>query len=161
MATRIPLVIVNGQMQQLQSGDQIQVASAIADTRTLTSGEISAASTLGTPVYSSASGAFKRAQSNAISTSRVIGLVYDSSIASAASGQVVVSGVCVGTTVQWDAVTGQTGGLTFGAAYYVDPVTVGKLTSTAPTTPGQIVAPVGVALSLTDMEVLISASVLL
>lgn len=48
-------------------------------------------------------------------------------------------------TAQWDAVTGQVGGLTPDAAYYLD--TGGMLTTTPPTIPGASVVELGRALS--------------
>lgn len=53
------------------------------------------------------------------------------------------------TTAQWDAVTGGSGGLIPGDPYYVG--TGGHLTVTRPTTPGQNIALVGVAVSSTTM----------
>ncbi len=153
MATRVPLVIVAGEVQQLQSGDQIVVQTAQIDVRIVTNGEASVALVIGAPVYVFGAGSVKRAQGNALSTSKVLGLWVDPSTAAAATGQVGLNGLLTATTTQWDAVTGQTGGLTSGAIYYVDPVTAGKLTSTAPSTVGQVVAPVGIALSTTDFEI--------
>lgn len=161
MPTRTPLVLVNGQIQQLQSGDQLAAGVAIADTRALTNGESSVAIVIGAPVYASAAGSVKRAQANAMSTAKVVGLGYDASTAAAASGNFLVNGILTATTAQWDAVAGTTGGLTFGTTYYLDPVTVGKITATAPTTVGQVVVSVGVALSTTDMDVSISQPILL
>ena len=40
----------------------------------------------------------------------------------------------VATTAQWDAVAGTTGGLAFGANYFLSAGTAGLLTATAPTT---------------------------
>lgn len=58
------------------------------------------------------------------------------------------------TTAQWDAITGQTGGLTFGVPYFLSQATAGRLTSTDPVTGFR--APVGVALSHTTLMVQIS-----
>lgn len=161
MTIRIPLVIVAGQVQQLQSGDSINVPTTTTDIRSLTNGESATTVTIGQPVYISAASSFKRAQSNALSTSDLIGLVYDTSIAAAASGNVAVAGVMTATTGQWDTVTGASGGLVFGTDYFVDPATPGKLTSTAPTTVGQVVVPVGTGLNTTDMELKFKTIVLL
>jgi hypothetical protein len=161
MTTRLPLVIVNGQIQQLQSGDQIIAPLATSDVRTLTNGEGSAAIVIGAPVYISAAATVKRAQANAAATAKVIGLAYDVSTASSAAGQICVGGVLVATTAQWDAVAGTSGGLAAGTTYYLDPSNVGKITSTAPSTAGQLVVPVGVAHSTTDMEVLPQMPILL
>lgn len=161
MATRSPLVIVNGAIQQLQSGDQLAAGVAFADLRTLTNGETATALVIGAPAYMFAAGSVKRAQANAASTSKVIGLGYDVSTAFGASGQLINSGVMTATTAQWDAVTGGTGGLVFNTTYYLDATTVGKLTPTAPSATGQSVVQVGVALSTTDMEILLGSPILL
>lgn len=59
-------------------------------------------------------------------------------------------------TAQWDAVTGQTGGLTPGIYYYLSVDEFGKLTDTPPTDPATVQAPVGLALSHTDMMIRLS-----
>ncbi len=56
------------------------------------------------------------------------------------------------TTAQWDAVvTGGSGGLLRGRAYYMDAATAGKLTSTKPTSSGTFVTRVGIALNPTSL----------
>lgn len=101
-------------------------------------------------VYSFSAGNFKKAIANAAGTTRVVGLAA-ASINASASGGVVTAGELSATTVQWDAVTGQTGGLTSGSVYYLDNATAGKLTTTAPST-GYVVE-VGQAVSTTQMIV--------
>jgi hypothetical protein len=101
-------------------------------------------------VYTSGSGQVKLANANSSGTMNAIGLVADTSISSSATGNLATSGVLTATTTQWDAVTGQTGGLTFNATYYLSNATNGALTSTAPTS-GYVVR-VGTALSTTKME---------
>jgi hypothetical protein len=49
-------------------------------------------------------------------------------------------------TAIWDLVTGQSGGLTPGARYYLD-VTIGRISTSPPTTPGQYVTLLGNAIS--------------
>lgn len=157
MAIRKPLVVVNGQIQQLQTGDSI----AIQDTEFNLTNHEATPVVCGAPVYIDAVSGFKKAQANAASTSDVIGLVAATpSISNGASGSVCVQDVLTLTTVQWDAVTGQTGGLTVGK-YYLDPATAGKMTPTAPTTVGQLVVELGRAMSTTDFKVEVKASVLL
>lgn len=125
------------------------VASSSERTVTsLTNGEASAIA-IGRAVYASAAGAVKLANANASGTVNIVGLVQATSINSAAAGEVATSGVVEATTAQWDAVTGQTGGLTFGARYYLSNTTAGALTTTAPTS-GFVVL-VGVALSTTKL----------
>ncbi len=115
----------------------------------------------GAPVYMQAAGAVKKAKADAAATQNVIGLALTTSIAAAASGAVVLAGPVTLTTAQWDAITGQSGGLTFDATYFLDPATAGKLTTTAPTTATQYVKPIGVALSSTVLNLSIQKSVLL
>lgn len=68
------------------------------------------------------------------------------------------AGVLTATEAQWDAVTGQSGGLVTGSPYYVGSTT-GTLTADAPTEPNTRVAAVGMALSPTAMMVQISPHV--
>lgn len=114
---------------------------------------------IGTPVYISASGSVDKARTNAGSTSLAVGLVADTTIATTATGNITVAGVLTATTGQWDAVTGQTGGLTAGSRYFISAATAGALTTTAPTTAGQFVAAVGIALSTTKMKVNIDPTI--
>lgn len=91
----------------------------------------------------------KLAIANSGTAAQVIGLVQATSIASSASGSIAFAGVMAATTTQWDVVTGQVGGLTPGAMYFVSNTTAGALTTTAPST-GYIAA-VGRAMSTTKM----------
>lgn len=91
----------------------------------------------------------KLAIANAAAPAQVIGLVSATSIAASASGSIAFAGVMSATTAQWDVVTGQTGGLTPGAMYFLSNVTAGALTTTAPTT-GYLCA-VGRAMSTTKI----------
>lgn len=115
----------------------------------LTNGEASAIA-IGRVVYAPAAGSVKLATANAAGTKDAIGLVAATSIASAVAGPVATSGVVTATATQWDAVTGQTGGLTFGARYYLSNTTAGALT-TSPPTSGYVVQ-VGIALSTTKLS---------
>ena len=162
MAIRSPLVIgADGLPQQLQSGDSISAATNAPSIRSVTNGESSAAITIGMPVYASAADTVKRAQANAKSTSKLAGVVFDTTIAAAASGNIAQSGVIVATTTQWDAVAGTTGGLSFNTLYFLDPTTAGKITATPPTTAGQCNVIVGMAISTTELELQISQPILL
>jgi hypothetical protein len=89
-----------------------------------------------------------KANANNASTFRAVGLA-SAGINNGASGTIIVGGVVDGTTGEWDAVTGQTGGLTPGAVYFLSNATAGNLTSTAPTT-GYLVR-VGVAIAATQL----------
>lgn len=155
MATRKPLVIVDGRIRQLAAGDTLDATVAEVDVVQRENANV-AAIVIGTPVYVSASGEVDKAQANALATVEVLGLVRDASIAAAASGSIQTDGVLVATTGQWDVITGQTGGLTVGAVYYLDPATAGRLTATAPTAVGEFVARVGKAMSETELEITIA-----
>lgn len=157
MAIRKALVLNNGQIQQLQSGDSLGIN---AETIQQTNDE-SVAVVIGTAVYNDANDGVKRAQANALSTSKVLGLVSDVSIANGAQGSVQVDGILTATTAQWDAVAGTTGGLTFGTDYFLDPANVGKITATAPSTQGQCVTKIGRAMSTTELRLMIGNPILL
>ncbi len=153
MASRKPLVIVSGQIQQLQAGDTLAASVSGGDQAVLTNDEATAV-VIGSAVYSDANDGFKKGQANAAGTSNVIGIVAKSpSIANGTSGPVTLNGVVAATTTEWDAVTGQAGGLTFNSMYYLDPTTAGKITSTAPSTVGQLVVAIGRAISTTELMV--------
>jgi hypothetical protein len=161
MASRKPLVIVSGQVQQLQAGDTLDASVAGGDQIQLTNDEATAV-VIGSPVYIDANDGFKKARANAAATSNVIGLVAKSpSIANATPGPVTTNGLLTATTTEWDAVTGQTGGLVFNTIYYLDPATAGKMTITAPTTVGQYVLKLGKAISTTEFQVDIGELILL
>ena len=152
MALKKPLVLGSTGPEQLQSGDTLDASILAVSTVDLTNGGGSSA-TIGQAVYSSAAGAFQLAKADASGTSDPIGLVRSTSVSASSSGTVQTGDVLTATTTQWDAVTGQTGGLTTGATYFLSAATAGNLTTTAPSTAGQFRVPIGVALSTTDMLV--------
>lgn len=124
-------------------------ASAATVTDTAQNGEASAIA-ICRAVYSSGADAVKLANANSSATTNVVGLVSALSIASSATGAIAFAGVLTATAVQWDAVTGQSGGLTPGATYFLSNTTNGALTTTAPTS-GHVV-PVGIAFGTTRMR---------
>jgi hypothetical protein len=146
MTVKKPLVITAGQIEQLQAGDRLDLSNSA--TKTNNTGN---ALVIGTPVYVNGANVLL-ARANAQSTIRVAGLVADVSAPDAGPVTVIVDGVVTATTGQWDTITGQTGGLTPGADYWLSAATAGKLVSTAPTTDGEFVVPVGHALSATEFE---------
>ena len=156
MAVKKPLVIGSGGgIEQLQSGDTIGAFETGQVTQT-------AAATLiaGNPVYQSAAGTVNKGRANAAGTSRITGLTT-TGIASAATGTVQSGGVLALTTAEWDAITGGSGGLTFNTVYFLSAATAGLLTSTAPSTVGQLIVEIGTALSTTEMLIDIKAPILL
>lgn len=106
----------------------------------------------GEPVYLKSDGDIDKARANSITTARVLGLTTEQ-ILTTADGEVQFRGILALTTGQWDTVTGEAGGLTPGATYYLDPATAGRMTQTPPSTTGQEVARCGVALSTTQMDI--------
>lgn len=157
MATRKPLVLgADGRPQQLQAGDTLGINSETGQV-TLTAGSTLVA---GSPVYASGTDACEKARANAGGTSRVIGLTAEG-ITSAASGVVQTNGVLTLTTAEWDAAFGTTGGLAADTTYYLSPGTAGLGTGTCPTTVGQYVVILGIALSTTELLIRISEPILL
>jgi hypothetical protein len=160
MALRKPLVLNSGQIQQLQSGDTLDAPQSGGDVIVLTNDDVGA-NVIGSPVYIDAADGFKAARANASGTTKVAGLVAAASIASAASGNVMVGGVLTATTGQWDTAFGTSGGLTPGTTYYLSDATAGKGTPTAPSTSGSYIVRLGVALSTTELMVKIESPILL
>ena len=158
MALQKPLVIKNGLIQQMSSADTLDATLAEVDQIGLANGE-TAAVTVGTPVYVSTANTFKKAQGNALGTADALGIVKDASIAAGATGNVQTDGQITATTAQWDVATGQTGGLTPGATYYLSATSAGQLTSTAPTNAGQFVLKIGKGISTTILDLAIGTLV--
>lgn len=150
MAKKKALTIYDGKIGQLKDTDFI--------------GEVNLATTInpslativaGSPLYQTTTASESlKAQANAVATSKVNGF-FVADVLTTASGSVQDSGTLVLTTAQWDAITGQTGGLTAGSEYFLDPATAGKMTTTAPTTSGQFVQSLGVASSTTDFHIVL------
>jgi hypothetical protein len=162
MALVKPLVIsVGGQVQRLQAGDTLDVpALSGGDVISLTNDEAGAV-VIGAPVYSDATSGFKKGKADASGTKTIIGLVAQTSITNGVAGNIQLNGPLAATTGQWDAVTGQVGGLTFNTKYYLSAATAGLLTTTPPSTAGQYVCEVGTALSTTVMNIRIQEDILL
>lgn len=159
MALKKPVVLSGTQLGNIQAGDTLDPLYT-APLQSWINGDVTAA-VIGAPVYLSGSATFTKARANAAATSRVAGFVAATSIAVSAQGVVQTSGPLLATTAQWDAVTGQTGGLTVDAFYFLDPASAGKITSTAPTTTGQYIAPLGQAQDATTLLVSVQPTFLL
>lgn len=160
MANRKPLVIVSGVVRQMAAGDVLDVQLNEVDFITANNGEL-AAVVIGMPVYVSAADEVKKALADAIGTSEVVGLVVDVTVEPDDPARILTDGRLAATTAQWDAVTGDVGGLTAGSIYYLDPTTAGNLTTTAPTSDTEVVARIGKALSTTILEISINQPILL
>lgn len=160
MPLRKPLVINAGLIQQLQSVDTLDAVQSGGDVVTQTNNEVGAI-VIGTIVYNNAANGVLKAQANASGTSKVLGLVREVSIGAASTGLIQTDGILTATTGQWDAVFGTTGGLTFGTRYYLSQTTAGLGTATAPTTVGQLVVLIGIAVSTVDLNIEIEQAILL
>jgi hypothetical protein len=152
MASRKPLVLNGGQIEQLQSGDTLNASCNEVDS-VIKTNDNAGAIVIGQPVYVKSNGNVDLARANAQGTVQVLGLVTNASVAAAGAANIQTDGVLTATTGEWDAVTGETGGLTPGAVYYLDDATAGMMTQTAPSAAGKFVVRVGVALSTTELDI--------
>jgi hypothetical protein len=160
MALKKPLVIVDGLVRQIATGDTLDAAVTAIDVVSRQNANVGAI-VICTPVYASANGSVDKAQADAAATSKVMGLMRDTSVAAGDSGYIQTDGIVSATTGQWDAVAGTTGGLVANTSYWLDPTTAGKITATAPTTAAQYVVHIGVALSTTELLLDVHAAILL
>lgn len=153
MTLREPLVIINGQIQQLPSGDTINGAGPGGTFDGAFDGTNNEASpvTLGQAVFLDAADSVKLLSANSANSVKYAGLVADASIGAGNTGNIQYTGELTGNSAQWTAITG--GDLTPGAVYYVSDAATGNLTATAPTTTASYVIPVGLALSATVLKV--------
>jgi len=156
MASRKPLVMNAGVIQQLQAADNLDAGGGVVAVENDEVGSIKK----GTPVYVSSAGKVKQSKADATATARVLGLVLDDTIAAAATGNVQTDGVIVSTTGGWDAVTGGAGGLTAGSFYYLSGATAGRLTTTPPSTSTEYIIRIGFAISTTELELKIRRRIL-
>ena len=151
-----PLVLdADGNPQQLQTGDTVATNKDVIALTNANAGSL----VIATPVYDSDDGACDKARANVAATAGCIGLVLDTTVATTASANIQTDGEFVATTTQWDAVTGQTGGLTPNAYYYVDTATAGKLTPTCPSS--GLITHIGRATSPTNLQLNIQNPILL
>ena len=113
---------------------------------------------VGAPVYSNATGTVRLAKADLLATAKIIGLMANTT-AIAALGTVQTDGILTLTTGEWDAITGDVGGLTADGVYYLDNTTAGKLTTVVPTT--GLVIRVGTGVSTTKLNISIQQPVIL
>jgi hypothetical protein len=148
MSARKPLVLVSGEIQQLQSGDTLSGPVAEVGLIALTNGD-AGAHAIGDAVYISAADTAKKAKADASGTKDVFGVAIGT-----------ISGAAVG-NYQTDGVLAGLSGLTAGAIYYLSAATAGLLTVTPPSSVGQYVVRVGIAISTTELDINIERSILL
>jgi hypothetical protein len=161
MTLREPLVIVNGQIQQLPSGDTVNgtVPTAATNYFAATNNQGSTIN-ICTAVYVDVADSVKLASANSATLSVFAGLVK-ANIGTGNTGNIQFGDIFTATTGQWDAVTGATGGLVAGTLYFLSPTASGNLTVTAPTTVNQYVVPVGRAINTTNMNIFQRSTILL
>lgn len=94
---------------------------------------------------------------SALATSILTGLI--ATVPDPTDATVRAQGLLVLTTAQWDAVTGDVGGLVEGKPYYLSDTTSGHITQTAPVDAGSYQVIVGVALDATTMLVRIGTPI--
>lgn len=151
MAAKKPLVITGGQIEQLQAGDTLDASVSEVDVISKTNDNGSTA-VICTPLYQKSDGDVDFGRANAQGTVQIIGFAAED-ITAAGSGIVQTDGILVATTGEWDAVTGQSGGLTAGSPYYLSAATAGMMTTTAPSSAGQFVVRLGLATSSTEFDI--------
>jgi hypothetical protein len=113
-------------------------------------GTATAALAVGEVVYADGAGSFDLAQADAMATSKWVGVVTTAALITA-TATIQTSGVV--TNAGW--------ALTTDNIYYLDPAVAGGITATGPTTVGQIVVPVGIAVSATELRLLSTPPILL
>ena len=162
MTLREPLVIISGQIQQLPGGDTINGATSGTNytLEVLTNNQGSTINK-GHVVYIDSANTVKLASANAAATTKAIGFVADTDIGTGNTGNIQHTGVLSANTAQWDAVTGETGGLVANQVYYLSSTTEGLTVNAAPTAATKYVKPVGIGLNTTEMLILQHPSILL
>ena len=153
MALKKVLVLgTTGEIEQLQPGDTVDVTTS-SNQVFIAANNTGAALTIGQAVYISAANTVEAALADNVTTSGVVGLVADASIADGANGYMLTDGTLAST--DWTAVVGATT-LTAGSVYFLSDTAAGELTTTVPTAPGSFVTRVGTAINTTTLEVTIS-----
>lgn len=148
MAVRKPLVLVSGEIQQLQSGDTLGGTVAEIEDQTWTNAD-TGNHVIGDVVYLNAADSVKKALAAAISTAQAIAIAT-TTITNGTTGIYRTAAILSGLT-----------GLTAGAVYYLSATTAGQMTTTAPSSPGQYVVRLGTAVSTTEFQIKIERPILL
>ena len=159
MASRKPLVLNAGQVQQLQSGDTLAAPLAGAQEVSLTNDDVGS-HVPGQVVYLDTNDGVKKAQANAGATANAFALATIA-VTNGVAGVYATDGILSLTTGQWDTAFGTSGGLTANTIYYLSAATAGLGTATAPSTVGQYVVRLGIAVSTTELDIGIRDPILL
>lgn len=108
----------------------------------------------GNAITTNTNGEILFAKADAAGTANVLGLVIEAAEGSGRPVGYQIDGLMTLEIAQWDNVTGQTGGLTPQAVYWLSPATAGKLTTTKPISGGAYQTPIGYATSSKTMRLL-------
>lgn len=103
----------------------------------------------GTPVYQSASNKIKKAKADNIITKNVIGFVSDESIPSSSIGLINCSLDQNASTLEWEGIVNNIGGLVPQTMYYLSSTSAGYMTEVMPNTVGHFICELGYALTST------------
>lgn len=149
MAVKKPVVETDGELELLQPTDTLDTG---ADTfnRTFTATAIP-----GQVLYADSNTSVNLAQANSDTTSKIVGIA-PAAVTASNPGAVSHDGLVQLSTIQWDAVTSQSGGLTLGTKYYLSDMTPGMMLPSgnlAGISQGEYVMQVGTAIS--DVEMLV------
>lgn len=133
--SRKPLVLDNNkQIQQLQPDELLDAAFTGGDKYIMTTDALGTTICQVVSVVSSGIITLARADSaDLVAKARAIGLATET-IGSGTAVTIQQAGNFTALTGEWDTITGQTGGLTAGAPYFLSAATEGKLTPTPPAT---------------------------
>jgi hypothetical protein len=115
----------------------------------------------GTPVYVTAAAHVDLAIGTVRPLTQTIGL-STTTTGAGAPATIQTQDHLVLTTLEWDAVTGQVGGLTPGAIYYLDQATAGMLMITAPVgaaPASRFNSRIGIAVTNTRMDIQIRTAI--
>jgi hypothetical protein len=151
-----PLVVspTTGLKEQMQADDILGIPVTTTQLYPVTNGESATTLIKGMAVYISGASTVKRGRANALATATIIGLLYDTTLAAGAAGYIQTDDIFIATTGEWDAVTGDTGGLVPNTNYFLDSASEGKITKTPPDTSvvGNCNTYIGLALSATALD---------
>lgn len=105
----------------------------------------------GSAVYVTGTGTWRLADASGLPGARFAGISQAAVVATFAAVVNTVGPIAL-TTTQWDAVTGQVGGLTPGAQYWLS-TTAGQISTASPAAQGEFSVQVGKALNTTTLDI--------
>jgi len=160
MAVRIPLVVdAAGDIEQLPGTDTLD-SNTSRNLFTITNGNAGPLP-ICTPVYmTTTAGEVDEADASAAATARTLIGLLNETIASAATGLVVLDGILTATTGEWDTVIvgAGVGGLTAGSWYFLSD-TAGEIDTVPPTGSPKLVIKIGIAVSVTELDIQLHQSI--